>query len=141
LNVAQLRSRARERAARAGGTRAASGHARPRHGTSRRGRGHDHQGARARGRGVVRHEGTPGHRGTTPLGRGGEAARTRVQERKKHERAWSARGEKGGGGVEREGEGAHLGVQIRRSPSPKPRAPRGREREVEERRLLHGKIK
>jgi hypothetical protein len=36
--------------------------------------------------------------------------------------------------------GAHLGVQIRRSPSPKPRAPRG-EREVEERRLLRGKIK
>jgi hypothetical protein len=45
--------------------------------------------------------------------------------------------ERGGGGEEREGEGrgAHLGVQIRRSPSPKPRAPPrgerdGREREV-----------
>jgi hypothetical protein len=51
------------------------------------------------------------------------------------------RGEEGEGKRERERErGAHLGVQIRRSPSPKPRAPRG-EREVEERRLLRGKIK
>jgi hypothetical protein len=41
---------------------------------------------------------------------------------------------RGGGGEEREGEGrgAHLGVQIRRLPSPKPRAPRGRERGGEE---------
>jgi hypothetical protein len=37
---------------------------------------------------------------------------------------------RGGEGEEREGEGrgAHLGVQIRRSPSLKPRAQRGRER-------------
>jgi hypothetical protein len=49
---------------------------------------------------------------------------------------------KGRGGEEREGEwrGAHLGVQIRRPLSPKPRAPRGREREVAERRLMRGKI-
>jgi hypothetical protein len=40
---------------------------------------------------------------------------------------------------EREGRGAYLGIQIRRSPSRKPRAPRG-EREVE-RRFLRGKIK
>jgi hypothetical protein len=58
------------------------------------------------------------------------------------------RGEDGGAGKKKgEGEGkrerergAHLGVQIWRSPSLKPRAPRG-EREVEERRLLRGKIK
>src|SRR5688572_30197362 len=42
-----------------------------------------------------------------------------------------AHGGRKGRGREREGGGgAHLGVQIWRSPSPKPRAPRGREREV-----------
>jgi hypothetical protein len=43
-------------------------------------------------------------------------------------------------GREREGGRVHLGVQIRRSVSTKPRAPRGRMREVEERKLLRGKI-
>jgi hypothetical protein len=44
---------------------------------------------------------------------------------------------RGGGGEEREGEGrgAHLGVQLRRSPSPKSRVPRG-----ERGRLLRGRI-
>jgi hypothetical protein len=60
-----------------------------------------------------------------------------------HGEEGARRGEEwGGGGEEREGEGegegrgAHLGVQIRRSTSPKPRAPPRGEREMGEREVV-----
>jgi hypothetical protein len=64
-----------------------------------------------------------------------------VGPRARRGRARNARRGEGRGGVgeEREGEGTHLGVQIWRSPSPKPRAPRGRERELCAGELNEGK--
>jgi hypothetical protein len=50
-----------------------------------------------------------------------------VRAQGKQGRRWGGERGGGGGGEERKGEGrgAHLGVQIWRSPSPKPREPRG----------------
>jgi hypothetical protein len=72
--------------------------------------------------------GRAGGRGGARRGARGSAARATRDARQGVVRGGGRR--RGWGGGEREGEGAHLGVQIRRSPSPKPRAPWGREREL-----------
>jgi hypothetical protein len=122
------------------------GHARPRE--SRRGRaatprtgqappGRGRAGARAGKR--VRGPRAGGGAGEPPRGRVGASSGPRGSAARGPcgTRAGATRGggrRRGGGGEEREGEregegrGAHLGNQIRRSPSLKPRAPRGRER-------------
>jgi hypothetical protein len=67
--------------------------------------------------------GPPG-RGELP-GRGGMGPRDARAQGKREGRTGREKGRERG--REREGRRAHLGVQIRRSPSPKPRAQRGRE--------------
>jgi hypothetical protein len=97
-------------------------------------RARGHRGARAQGREVAVARGCGGHR--VAVARGGlgpperEGARpqgpqdTRAQG-KREGRAGREKGRQRG--REREGRRAHLGVQIWRSPSPKPRAQRGTE--------------
>jgi hypothetical protein len=77
-------------------------------------------------------------------GRGHAAARAGeggvAPPREQGKKRGRAQGERRGGrGRERgEGRGAHLGIQLRRSPSPKPRAPREVEREMGERGCCAG---
>jgi hypothetical protein len=70
-----------------------------------------------------------GSRGARGGGRRGRLSGARAEATRGHaRRARTGEGGRGGGGEEGEGRGAHLGVQIRQSPSPNPRAQRGRER-------------
>jgi hypothetical protein len=88
--------------------------------------------ARPPGRGAAgpRDEDIGGRRGCRGRATGAAGSARRGYRGRAGKKKGEGEGGERGREREREGEGrrAHLGVQIRRSPSPKPRAPRGRER-------------